>query len=40
LTEIYKAAGAEENCQLVVGPEGHRFYEKAAWDVMLKMVEA
>lgn len=38
LKEIYKAAGAEENCRLVVGPEGHRFYAKAAWDVMLEMI--
>lgn len=35
LKEIYKAAGAEEHCHLVVGNEGHRFYADKAWKVML-----
>ena len=33
---IYKAAGAEKNCHLVVGPEGHRFYAELAWPKMLR----
>jgi dienelactone hydrolase len=35
LTSIYKAAGAEDRCHLVVGEEGHRFYADDAWPVML-----
>ncbi len=35
LKEIYAAAGAEDRCHLVVGPEGHRFYSNLAWPVML-----
>jgi dienelactone hydrolase len=31
LQAIYRAAGAEDRCRLVVGPEGHRFYEELAW---------
>lgn len=30
---IYDKAGAKDNCQFVVGPEGHRFYADLAWDV-------
>jgi dienelactone hydrolase len=36
LKSIYKAAGAEDHCHLVVGPEGHRFYADLAWPKMLK----
>lgn len=32
--DLYKAAGAEGNCALVVGAEGHRFYADDAWPVM------
>jgi len=35
LQAIYRAAGAADRCHLVVGPEGHRFYAKAAWRKML-----
>ena len=35
LKEIYRAAGAEEHCHLVVGPEGHRFYADLAWKKMV-----
>ena len=28
---IYDAAGVPDRCQLVVGPEGHRFYAELAW---------
>ncbi len=30
---IYRAAGAEDCCRLVVGAEGHRFYAAEAWPV-------
>ena len=35
LQRIYAAAGAPENCRLVVGPSGHRFYADLAWQQML-----
>jgi dienelactone hydrolase len=38
LQKIYRAAGAEKNCRLVVGPEGHRFYEQLAWPELLKLI--
>ncbi len=34
LKNIYKAAGAEMKCLHAVGEEGHRFYDKEAWDAM------
>ena len=36
LKAIYAAAGAEDRCHLVVGPQGHRFYAEAAWPKMLR----
>jgi len=36
LKAIYRGAGAEERCQLVVGPDGHRFYANLAWPKALK----
>lgn len=36
LKAIYKAAGAEDNCHLVIGSEGHRFYADKGWAKMLK----
>ena len=30
---IYAAAGAPDNCRLVIGEEGHRFYAAQAWPV-------
>jgi dienelactone hydrolase len=36
LKTIYEAAGAGDRCQLVVGPEGHRFYADLAWPKMLR----
>ena len=38
LKGIYRAAGAEDCCHLVVGPEGHRFYADLAWPKMLKEI--
>lgn len=40
LKRIYRAAGAEERCHLVVGREGHRFYADEAWPVLLKELDA
>ena len=37
---IYAAAGASEACELVVGPEGHRFYAEPAWPRILAALEA
>ena len=36
LKAIYRAAGAADRCHLVVGKEGHRFYEAEAWPVLLR----
>lgn len=38
LRGIYRAAGAEDNCKLVIGSEGHRFYAEQAWEAMLPFV--
>jgi dienelactone hydrolase len=38
LQAIYQAAGAQERCKLVVGPEGHRFYADLAWKKMLPLM--
>lgn len=35
LKRIYRAAGVENRCHLVVGDGGHRFYAKKAWPKML-----
>ena len=40
LRRIYRAAGAESRCHLVVGGEGHRFYADAAWPVLLREIAA
>ena len=32
--KIYEKAGAPENCRLVFGEEGHRFYADPSWDVL------
>ncbi len=40
LKAIYKAAGAENNCKLVVGNGGHRFYADDAWPKMQKYMAA
>lgn len=37
IKKIYKKAGVEGNCELVVGSEGHRFYAKDAWPVFKKL---
>lgn len=38
LQKIYAAAGAEDQCKLVIGPEGHRFYADAGWKALLKLI--
>ena len=35
---LYAAFGAPENCALVVGDDGHRFYADKAWPVMKAML--
>ena len=37
--KIYRAAGAEDACQMVVGQGGHRFYANDAWPVFDKMIQ-
>lgn len=34
---IYRAADAADRCELVIGPEGHRFYPEQAWPVFKKV---
>lgn len=34
---IYSAYNKPENCKLVIGEEGHRFYADKSWPIMLKM---
>ena len=36
IEEIYKKEGAPDNCKLIVGPEGHRFYADRSWDTFRK----
>lgn len=37
--EIYRAAGKPENCHMVIGEGGHRFYAKDAWPVFEEMMK-
>ena len=39
LRKIYRAAGAENNCHLIIGNGGHRFYADDAWPVMLELIK-
>ncbi len=36
---IYDAMGVSENCHLVIGHEGHRFYADASWPVYAEMLK-
>ena len=38
IESLYKAAGEPENCALVVGKGGHRFYADDAWPIMKAML--
>ncbi|MBR5586662.1 MAG: hypothetical protein IKW02_01735 [Clostridia bacterium] len=37
--DLFKAAGCEDNCRLVTGPEGHRFYADPAWEVINELMD-
>lgn len=37
IEKVYEKAGATENCRLVVGPEGHRFYADLSWPVFKEL---
>lgn len=39
LKEIYRAAGAEDSCTLVVGEGGHRYYAEQGWSAMDRYLE-
>lgn len=39
IQEIYKAAGVPDNCRLVVGEGGHRFYAADAWPVFQELFD-
>ena len=36
--EIYRQAGAPDNCRLVIGDEGHRFYAVQSWPVFEEFI--
>ncbi len=38
LQKIYAAAGAPDNCKLVVGPGDHQFYASLSWPKMNKLI--
>lgn len=37
IQKVYKAAGCGENCRLVWGEKGHRFYARPAWEAFREM---
>jgi len=37
IQQIYTAAGAPDNCRLIIGEEGHRFYPEPAWPVFREL---
>ena len=37
--QLYKAAGAEDKCTLVMGNGGHRFFADHAWEAMHKLLD-
>ena len=37
IEKIYEKAGCPDNCELVVGSEGHRFYAHPTWDIFDKL---
>lgn len=39
LKKIYKAAGAENKCRLMIGSEGHRFYADLAWKNLNELIK-
>ena len=36
IEQIYEKENAADNCKLIVGPEGHRFYADLSWDTFRK----
>ncbi|MBQ2726823.1 MAG: hypothetical protein IJF78_14055 [Clostridia bacterium] len=40
ICDLYKAAGAAENCALVIGNGAHRFYADDGWKAMKKLLAA
>lgn len=38
IRKLYTASGTPDNCALVVGGEGHRFYANDAWPVMKRLL--
>ena len=39
IEKIYKKAGCENNCRLVLGEEGHRFYADLSWPVFKELAQ-
>lgn len=39
IEKIYKKAGCPDNCKLVVGAEGHRFYADPSWKVFRELAQ-
>jgi hypothetical protein len=37
IEKVYDKAGCPDNCRLVVGPLGHRFYADLTWPVFAEM---
>jgi dienelactone hydrolase len=37
ISSIYEAAIAKDNCELITGPAGHRFYADLAWPIFRKL---
>lgn len=37
IQELYKLAGAADNCRLIIGEGGHRFYAKESWPVFREL---
>lgn len=37
IKKIYTKAGAENNCRLVIGNEGHRFYAQQSWPIFREL---
>lgn len=37
IKKVYEKAGEPNNCQLVIGSEGHRFYAEQSWPVFRKL---
>jgi len=38
IEKLYEAADVPENCEIVAGPEGHRFYADLSWPVLHRMM--